>query len=220
MRVIYVEDDFIDQLAFKRYADQLNIEYTLVTTIKEAKTTLKQFQFELALLDFNLSDGTACDLLDDLATIPVIIFCDPSKVPSVLMSNQLFFEEKPLKANVLQQFCDQPLDLTYFNELTETDQEFKIDMVNLSITAIQDSVKKVKNAVSTNNMEQLKFELHKMKSPFRVFKLPSLDVINFVESGFQSLSKSEILEQVDLIEMSAKESVISLKLLLHKLKNI
>ncbi len=220
MRVIYVEDDVIDQLAFKRYADQLNIEYTIVSNVKDAKTHLNQCQFDLALLDFNLSDGTACDLLNDLSNIPVIIFCEPSKVPSALITERLFFEEKPLKANLLQQFCGQPLDLSYFNELTESDQEFKIEMVNMSITAIQDSVLKLKLAIESNNMEQLKFELHKMKSPFRVFKLPSLDVINFVEVGIQTLSTSEIVEQVELIEASAKKSVVSLNLLLQKLKNI
>jgi hypothetical protein len=220
MRVIYLEDDLIDQLAFKRYADQGGIEYSIASTIQEAKIQLQSSNFDAAFLDFNLVDGTAIDLLPNLMYIPVVVFCDPSKIPQELVSQQLFFERKPITSELLNRFIPLALDLSYFDELTESDHNFKIEIVTLTITSIIESMAKVKKSFASGDLEQLKFELHKMKSPFRVFKLPCLEELNFVESNILVLSKDVLNDKVNHIDECANTSLLSLNLFLKKLKNI
>lgn len=220
MRVIYLEDDLIDQLAFKRYADQCGIEYSIASTIQDAKTQLESSNFDTAFLDYNLVDGTAIDLLPNLKHMPVVVFCDPSKVPQELINHQLFFESKPITAELINRFIHPILDLSYFEELTGLDHNFKIEIVTLTITSIIESMAKVKKALGSGDTEQLKFEIHKMKSPFRVFKLPCLEELNFIESNIQLLSKEALNAKLNNIDESAKTSLSSLNLFLQKLKNI
>jgi PAS domain S-box-containing protein len=79
IKLLLIEDDLVDQLAFKRLVKnkQLNYAYRIAGSLKEAKNIIEAEirQFDIVISDFNLGDGTALELLDLIFfnDVPVII---------------------------------------------------------------------------------------------------------------------------------------------------
>ncbi|MEE3715230.1 PAS domain S-box protein, partial [Tumidithrix elongata RA019] len=64
IKVLLVEDDQIDRLAFTRSAKQASwpYDYTIATSLTEAISILSTQTFEIAILDYNLGDGLSSAL--------------------------------------------------------------------------------------------------------------------------------------------------------------
>ncbi len=74
-RVLLIEDDTVDQLAFKRLVKeaQLAYAYTVAGSVSEARTLLAAETFDIVIMDYLLGDGTAFDVLDAVPSdLPVI----------------------------------------------------------------------------------------------------------------------------------------------------
>jgi len=73
--LLIIEDDEIDQLAYKRYLRAHDDAYraVIVQSVNEAKEMLKQDSFDCAIIDYLLKDGTSFDVFDALGDIPGII---------------------------------------------------------------------------------------------------------------------------------------------------
>ena len=73
IRFLLVEDDKVDQRAFRRLVmeRQLPYEYLIAGSLAEARQLLAQHTFDVILADHNLGDGTAFELLPCAA--PVIL---------------------------------------------------------------------------------------------------------------------------------------------------
>lgn len=74
-KILLVEDDEVDQMAFKRMVKNqgLPYHYIIVNSIDEARKLLNQKDFDVVIVDYFLGDGTAFDLMDLLADVPVIV---------------------------------------------------------------------------------------------------------------------------------------------------
>ena len=75
-KLLYIEDDTIDVMAFKRhFVKEVNLfDYDIAVTIEEAITLLnKDNNYDLILSDNQLPDGQAIDILNLVKDIPVII---------------------------------------------------------------------------------------------------------------------------------------------------
>lgn len=74
-KILLVEDDKFDQLAFKRLVEDENLPYTytMVESVSEVKTVLSSEKFDVVIADYMLGDGTALDLFDSIKETPVII---------------------------------------------------------------------------------------------------------------------------------------------------
>jgi len=72
--VLIVEDDKIDQLAFKRLIKMENLPYDLVIgeSVKQAHQLLKDRRFDIIVTDYLLPDGTAFDVLEKVDDTPSI----------------------------------------------------------------------------------------------------------------------------------------------------
>jgi PAS domain S-box-containing protein len=79
-RVLLIEDDKIDQMAFERFVkDQdLPYDYTIADSIRVAKELLNNSQFDVVITDFSLGDGNAFDVIDLIKTIPVVFITGTS----------------------------------------------------------------------------------------------------------------------------------------------
>jgi two-component system phosphate regulon sensor histidine kinase PhoR len=72
--VLLVEDDEVDQMAFKLAVKKNNLpyDYTVAGTVAEAASLLKTKTFDIVLVDYRLGDGTAFDVFDILGDTPRI----------------------------------------------------------------------------------------------------------------------------------------------------
>lgn len=74
-RILLVEDDIIDQMAFKKTIRQkdLDYDYQIVGSAKEAAEAIANNSYDLVITDYILGDGTAFDVMKLLQDTPVII---------------------------------------------------------------------------------------------------------------------------------------------------
>jgi PAS domain S-box-containing protein len=73
-RVLLIEDDIIDQLAFKRAVREQNVpyEYEVAGSVAEARDMLARNQYDAVITDYSLGDGTAFDVFELAKGIPLV----------------------------------------------------------------------------------------------------------------------------------------------------
>ncbi len=73
--ILLIEDDRVDQLAFKRFIDRedLKYNYEIVSSFREASKLLKTKQFDVVITDYFLGDGTAFDVFKHVQKSSFII---------------------------------------------------------------------------------------------------------------------------------------------------
>jgi len=74
-KILLVEDDIIDQMAFKKMIrrGELDYEYMIAGSAEEATAALESDSFDLVITDYMLGDGTAFDIMKLLKETPIII---------------------------------------------------------------------------------------------------------------------------------------------------
>ncbi|MEN8262220.1 MAG: histidine kinase dimerization/phosphoacceptor domain -containing protein [Nitrospirota bacterium] len=74
-RVFLIEDDKVDQMAFKRLVKESDLpyDYSIAGSVSEAKEMLGLNKFEVVISDYLLGDGTALDIFDSIVDIPIIV---------------------------------------------------------------------------------------------------------------------------------------------------
>lgn len=75
LKILLMEDDKLDQNAFKRTIAGLKppCDCTCASTLAEAKQCLANEPFDLVISDYRVPDGTGLDLLQSIKDIPVIM---------------------------------------------------------------------------------------------------------------------------------------------------
>ena len=73
--VLLVEDDQVDRMAFERFVrtEHLPYDYTMASSITEAKKVLASMAFDVALMDYKLGDGISLELFEAARTMPIIV---------------------------------------------------------------------------------------------------------------------------------------------------
>ena len=73
--ILLVEDDVIDQMAFKRMIslDEPNYKYSIAGSTAEARKLLANNTYDIVIIDYNLGDGTAFDIVNLIVDTPIII---------------------------------------------------------------------------------------------------------------------------------------------------
>jgi DNA-binding NtrC family response regulator len=74
IRVLLIEDEKVDQMAFKRLVEErgLPYEYIIAGSVSEARNILNSEDFDIIITDYMLGDGTAFDVFDYIMDIPII----------------------------------------------------------------------------------------------------------------------------------------------------
>lgn len=74
-RILMVEDDRIDRMAFDRFVKREGFpwDYVWAGSVAETREKLTAGDFAAAVIDYRLGDGTAFDLLEKMVTLPVIV---------------------------------------------------------------------------------------------------------------------------------------------------
>lgn len=73
-KVLLIEDDKIDQLAFTKMVQEEKLPYncTLADSVSNAKYTLNNQSFDIIIADYSLKDGTAFDIIESAKNTPII----------------------------------------------------------------------------------------------------------------------------------------------------
>jgi two-component system phosphate regulon sensor histidine kinase PhoR len=73
-KILMVEDDRLDQMAFKRMVKEENLpyDYTIAGSVGQAKQILTNEKFDLVFVDYLLGDGTAFDVLESIVDTPAV----------------------------------------------------------------------------------------------------------------------------------------------------
>ncbi len=77
IRILLIEDNEVDQFAFQRYAEknELNYEVTVAASMEETFLLLKtNKQFDVAIVDYMLKDGSSSELVPHLVNKMQVIF--------------------------------------------------------------------------------------------------------------------------------------------------
>jgi PAS domain S-box-containing protein len=74
-RILLIEDDKLDRMAFERFVrnEQLPYDYQIAASVSEARKILDYEQFDIIISDYSLGDGTAVDILNTVEDIPIIL---------------------------------------------------------------------------------------------------------------------------------------------------
>jgi len=75
LKVLYVEDDRVDQTAFACLVKRENVpyDYLMADSVSDAREVLSTQQFDVVLVDYLLGDGTAIDLFDQVEDAAIIV---------------------------------------------------------------------------------------------------------------------------------------------------
>jgi len=75
VRVLLVDDDQVDRMAIERFVRTEGLPYEMesASSISEARQHLKNSRFDVAILDYQLSDGTGLELLKEIEDVACII---------------------------------------------------------------------------------------------------------------------------------------------------
>lgn len=75
MKVLFIEDNYVDALIVKRSVGNLmpNCECVIEDTLSKAKQQLLTDTFDIVVTDYQLPDGNCFDLLEDIHDIPFIV---------------------------------------------------------------------------------------------------------------------------------------------------
>ena len=74
-KILLIEDDRLDQMAFERLVKQENLpyEYSIAGSVADAKQKINPDNFDIFIADYNLGDGTIFDVMDLMKNVPTII---------------------------------------------------------------------------------------------------------------------------------------------------
>lgn len=106
-KILIVEDDKIDQMAFEEFAkeEDLPYDYRFAGSVTEAEKLLKNDRYDMVLMDYLLGDGTAFDLFDKMDGVPFIIItgtCDEEVAVKAMKSGAYDFIIKDTDGNYLK----------------------------------------------------------------------------------------------------------------------
>ncbi|HTA61759.1 MAG TPA: response regulator [Bacteroidia bacterium] len=74
IKILYVEDDEIDQKAFQRYIKNgdFNLQYELASSVKDAKDLIENNEYDVIVTDYLLKAETGFSIIDMAKDVPVI----------------------------------------------------------------------------------------------------------------------------------------------------
>jgi len=74
LKVLLIEDDIVDQMAFKRLIknEELPYDYEIADSVEKARFMLSQKKYDIVVMDYHLGDGTAFEIFSLLKKTPFI----------------------------------------------------------------------------------------------------------------------------------------------------
>jgi PAS domain S-box-containing protein len=139
-KILLVEDNELDQMAFKRCVDDNAIPYdcTIAGSVSEARDALDCDRFDIIIADHSLGDGTAFDILDLAKDTPIIVVTgagDEETAVKVWKAGAYDYLIKDLDQNYLK-----AIPITVENAVSHKMIEKKLQLLSGAVMSTDDSV--------------------------------------------------------------------------------
>jgi PAS domain S-box-containing protein len=139
-KILLVEDNEIDQMAFKRFVENNALSYDCIVagSVSEAQSILGFEQFDIVISDYSLGDGTAFDVLGLVKDTPIILVTgagDEEIVIKAWKAGAYDYLIKDLEQNYLK-----AVPITVENAIRHKAVEKKLRLLSGAIMSTNDSV--------------------------------------------------------------------------------
>jgi len=139
-RILLVEDDELDQMAFKRLLETESLPYncTVARSVSQARETLKSERFDIVISDYMLGDGTALDILEFVKNTPFIFVTgvgDEELAVKVMKAGACDYLVKDLEGNYLK-----AVPITVENAVNNKKMQEKLKLLSHAIMSTDDSI--------------------------------------------------------------------------------
>ncbi|MDD5327388.1 MAG: PAS domain S-box protein [Phycisphaerae bacterium] len=139
-KILLVEDDKLDQKAFERLVKKENLpyDYTIASSVAEAKNILGRELFDVVISDYTLGDGTAFDVLEVVKNTPTIIITGNGNEEVAInawKAGAYDYLMKDLERNYLK-----TLPITVDNVAQRKKTEERVELLSGAIMSTDDSV--------------------------------------------------------------------------------
>lgn len=205
LKVLYVEDDLIDQMLFKRLVRRMdNIECEIVSSLEEALDI--GHQFDILITDYHLNGDTAFDVLEAFPNTSILVvsgFDDkkqlnkleelgaighiPKPISKTDLENALLLE--PISSSDQNEYLDEKddtisisdeiqFDYRYLNKITRNSERVRQEMLQIFVNFIPSELTQLQTYFQNENWKQVGLSMHKIKSNMRLLGLHNLLAIS------------------------------------------
>jgi PAS domain S-box-containing protein len=139
-KILLIEDNELDQMAFKRFVEGNAIPYdcTVAGSVSEAQQVLNANQFDIIITDHSLGDGTAIDVLHSARNTPVIVVTgagDEETAVNIWKAGAYDYLVKDINQNYLK-----AIPITVENAIRHSMMEKKLQLLSGAVMSTEDSV--------------------------------------------------------------------------------
>ncbi len=139
-KILLVEDDKLDQMAFKRLVADEKLQYdcSIAGSVSEAGNILSFERFDIIIADYSLGDGTAVDILNLVKNTPVIIVTgtgDEEKTISAWRAGAYDYLAKDVDRNYLK-----AVPITIENAIKYKKTKDQLQLLSSAVMSTDDSV--------------------------------------------------------------------------------
>jgi PAS domain S-box-containing protein len=139
-KILLIEDNELDQMAFKRFIENNGIAYdcTVAGSVAEAKRILAENQFDIIISDHSLGDGTALDVLHSAQNAPVVVVTgagDEETAVNAWKAGAYDYLVKDINQNYLK-----AIPITVENAIRHNMMEKKLQLLSGAVMSTEDSV--------------------------------------------------------------------------------
>jgi signal transduction histidine kinase len=176
IRLLLVEDDKIDQIAFARMVERegLPYAYSIAGSVAEAQELLEVRSFDVIIVDYLLQDGTAFDLLDAVSDVPVVFTTgagDEETAVRALKSGAADYLIKDVNRNYLKMLPVTVQNILRYREDQRAIEELRDAMIHMLVhdlrnplgaiyTALKISLTDEEDPLSENHIQVLQIALN------------------------------------------------------------
>jgi ActR/RegA family two-component response regulator len=189
VKILYIEDDELDQMTFLSFIDGNNLNYDckFAKSVKEATEILKNKIFKIALIDFKLCDGTAFDIIEMLGDIPFIILTgagDENIAAEAMKKGAYDYIVKDMVGNYLKSL---PMIIVNTIKRKEAEKELKRYQENLEVL-VEERTEELKKEIEEHEKEAEKTleETETLKSKVRTLNCYHL-ILNLILDNYPSV---------------------------------
>lgn len=185
MEIIYIDDSEFDRLAFKRLIKKMGLSSVTIMESLDELDSLNISGDSILIRDCYVPGKEP-----DYSGFIEVYYVSGSKLSPSLQSKLKIdtdhFYLKPIKEDDLESMIkgtsvkenDSSLDLSYLDELSDGDEDFKREMVKVFLKEVPDQIDVLLDAVKNQDFKKIAETIHALRTKIRTFGILSIDELS------------------------------------------